>query len=184
MLLVKGKHSLYNSNMTKPFYLAIVGGSYCGKSSFARSLLALLQARYGADEIVLLEEKSYVESIADRPDSQEYNYTTLSRDLLSRKEKIVIIEGFYLLSRPETRSLFQESVFIEMSDEARFDKKLKVEMASGKSALDVYKEFHGLDKPLYDRFIAPSRNFAGKVIQASDFVRELNKFAELLLTKF
>lgn len=183
MLLVKDKHSLYPVSMGRPFIIAIVGGSYCGKSSFARTLTQLLQAKLSAGEVVLIEEKDYVDTLPGSIEGREYNYTRLGSDLASRQEKIVIVEGFYLLSRTETRLLFSESVFIELDEEARFDKKLKSETPSGVSALDVYKEFHGLDKPLYDRFIAPSKVHATRVIKASDFVKELNKFAELVLSK-
>lgn len=167
--------------MSQPLFVAIVGGGHCGKSSFAKTLKELLQAKLSKDDVCLIEESDYLETTESAIESKEYNYTQLAADLGKRKEKVVIVEGFYLLSRPETRLKFNESLFIELSEEERFDRKLKAQSGQNKSALDIYKEFHGLDKPLYDRFIAPSKVHAKKVIHAQDFIRELNKFAELIL---
>jgi uridine kinase len=167
--------------MSQPFFIAIVGGGHCGKSSFAKTLKEVLQAKLSSEEVCLIEESSYLETSEGAVESKEYNYTRLAEDLGKRTEKVIIVEGFYLLSRPETRLKFNESLFIDMTEEERFDRKLKSQTTEGLSALDVYKEFHGLDKPLYDRFIGPSKVHAKRVIKASDFIRELNKFAELIL---
>lgn len=171
--------------MSRQLFIAIVGGSHCGKSSFAKTLKEVLLTKLPANEVCLIEESSYLESTdsstATSVESKEYDYTHLASDLSKRTEKVVIVEGFYLLSRPETRLKFNESVFIEMSDEERFDRKLKAQAGEGCTALDVYKEFHGLDKPLYDRFIGPSKVYATKIIKANGLIRELNKFTELIL---
>lgn len=167
--------------MSQPFFIAIVGGGHCGKSSFAKTLKEVLLSKLPAKEVCLIEESNYLETSEGAIESKEYNYSQLAEDLGKRTEKVVIVEGFYLLSRPETRLKFNESIFIDSSEEERFDRKLKAQATDGKSALDVYKEFHGLDKPLYDRFIGPSKIHAKRVIKASDFIRELNKFTELIL---
>ena len=162
-------------------FVAIVGGGHCGKSSFARTLTEILKARLQPEDVCLLQESSYLEEAEGPIESKEYNYTQLANDLSVRTEKIVIVEGFYLLSRPETRLKFQHSVFLDLSDEERFDRKIKAFVEAQKTALEAYKEFHGLDKPLFDRFIAPSKVHAKKVIKSSEVLRELNKFSESLL---
>lgn len=167
--------------MEKAFFVAIVGGGHCGKSNFARTLRDLIESRLGPGNVELIAESQYLETISGPADSKEYNYTRLAEDLAAIKNKVVIIEGFYLLSRPETRHKFDQSVFIELTDEERFKRKLKDLSDKASSALDVYKEFHGLDKPLYDRFIAPSKIYAKKVIGSGNYLRELNKFAEYIL---
>lgn len=167
--------------MSKSLFVAIVGGGHCGKSSFAKTLKELLQAKLPEGEVCLVEESNYLNTTDSEIETKEYNYSQLASDLGKHKEKVIIVEGFYLLSRPETRLKFNESLFIDLSEEERFDRKLKAMAGNNMSALDIYKEFHGLDKPLYDRFIAPSKVHAKKVINGQDFVRELNKFAELIL---
>jgi uridine kinase len=71
----------------------------------------------------------------------------------------VIVEGTLILARPELNILFDESVFIEVNEDIRFQRRLYRDVNErGRTAEGVRQQFYNQVKPMHDQFVEPSKS--------------------------
>lgn len=174
--------------------IGISGGSGSGKTTFARMMQAnlgetfcgwLAQDRYYRQQPENLRGKINY----DHPDSLEFELLEKHLQLLrsghdvevpnydfashSRSSKTtafpcrpaIIVDGILLLSQPQLRNLFDFSFFIETHEEIRFQRRLLRDVRErGRTPEGVREQFYAQVKPMHDLFVAPSRDFADRVI--------------------
>lgn len=80
-------------------------------------------------------------------------------------KKVIIIEGTLILSQEVLRPHFHHSVYLEESEEVRFDRRLKRDVEErGRSPEGVKKQFDTQVAPMHNKFIEPSKKFATTLI--------------------
>jgi uridine kinase len=97
---------------------------------------------------------------------------------------IILVDGILILGIEHVRRHFDESVFIDVPEDVRFERRLKRDVEErGRTALGVFNQFHKQVKPMHDEFVAPSMQYATLVVTTQSFVKDLNKFADHLRSK-
>ncbi len=77
---------------------------------------------------------------------------------------VVIVDGTLLLSQEPLRPFFKISIFLEVSEELRYQRRLQRDVRErGRTPEGVNKQFMNQVKPMHDRFVEPSKIFADLV---------------------
>lgn len=86
-------------------------------------------------------------------------------------ERIIIVEGTLLFSQPELLPLFDEMIFLEVSEETRFERRLKRDTEErGRTRDGVFSQFYSQVKPMHDQFVEPSKNAASIILRDSKMI--------------
>jgi uridine kinase len=97
---------------------------------------------------------------------------------------IILIDGILILSQENIRKHFDEAIFMDAPEEVRFDRRLNRDVNErGRTALGVYNQFINQVQPMHEQFVEPSKKFATKIVTTETFMKDLNKFADLLRSK-
>lgn len=91
-----------------------------------------------------------------------YEFATHSRAAKTEKlvhSPFIIVEGTLILSRPELCTLFDESVFIEVAEDVRFQRRLHRDVHErGRTPDGVREQFFNQVKVMHDQFVEPSKS--------------------------
>ncbi len=69
---------------------------------------------------------------------------------------VMILDGLWLLHRPEIRRLFDLSVFLHCPEEERLRRRVARDMVErGRSATDILQQFHATVAPMHRQFVNP-----------------------------
>ena len=113
-----------------------------------------------------------------------YDFKTHQRAAEShalRPSKILLVDGILLLSQAHVRRYFDESVFLDIPEQIRFERRLKRDVYErGRTSEGVRAQFYKQVKPMHDRFVEPSKSFAGRLIRNQD---EFEATLDLLKSK-
>ncbi len=97
-----------------------------------------------------------------------YDYATHRRLQMTThfaSQECVIFEGTLILSQPILRPLIDVSIFLEVEEELRFQRRLKRDTEErGRSPEGVKEQFYSQVKPMHDLFVEPSKEFADILI--------------------
>lgn len=150
-----------------------------------------LDAYYRCHAHLPLEERAKINY--DHPDSFEADLLRAHLDLLlagravdipvydfathtrSRSEHhriqpspIVIVEGILSLHFSQLREVYSYSVFVEASDQLRFDRRLKRDVRErGRTEASVHAQWNETVHPMHARFCQPSIEFASEVVNGA-----------------
>jgi len=92
---------------------------------------------------------------------------------------VIILEGILILSRTELRELMDFRVFIDTALDICFIRRLKRDTAErGRTADSVIQQYEQTVRPMYLRFIEPSKRYADMLISGG----EQNSLAVNILT--
>ncbi len=76
-----------------------------------------------------------------------------------KPKSVIIVDGTLILATPLLTPLFSESVFIEVSEELRFQRRLQRDVAErGRTEDGVRAQFFGQVKAMHDLFVEPSKS--------------------------
>lgn len=93
-----------------------------------------------------------------------YCFKTHSRQgsfLFEPRKPILLVDGILLLSQEELLPFFDLTVFVDAEERVRFDRRLKRDVRErGRSPEGVRAQFDSQVKPMHDRFVEPSKDFA------------------------
>lgn len=115
-----------------------------------------------------------------------YDFKTHTRQkevLPTEPKKFIVVDGILILSQPKVRAFFDESVFVETSEELRFSRRLKRDVQTrGRTPEGVKIQFMNQVKPMHDLFVEPSKESANVIIRESkNFEIQLRDFANHLI---
>lgn len=111
-----------------------------------------------------------------------YDFVTHSRKsetLCIKPRPVILVDGILIFHSEPVRSLFDELVFFDTSEELRYQRRLKRDVQErGRQPEGVKNQFYNQVKPMHDQFVEPSKAFAGFIVKDSgDFAATLEKFA-------
>lgn len=79
--------------------------------------------------------------------------------------RLLIVEGLWLLTRPEMRELFDLSIYLECPAHVRLERRLARDVIErGRHADDVREAFEKVVAPMHIRHVAPQRRWATVVM--------------------
>ncbi len=97
-----------------------------------------------------------------------YDFVTHSRQsqtIRQKPQKVILVDGILLLSQPLVRKHFDISIFVDTSEQLRFDRRLKRDVEErGRTPEGVKAQFEKQVKPMHDQFVQPSMSHADHVI--------------------
>ncbi len=97
-----------------------------------------------------------------------YDFTTSSR--LQKTErlgpaKVIIFEGIYAIFNEEIRELLDIKCFLHVESDIRFSRRLHRDVQErGRSLESVIEQYYETVRPMYQRFLAPQKDFADFIV--------------------
>lgn len=114
-----------------------------------------------------------------------YDFTTHQRRHPSEPLKprpYIIVEGLLLLDAKDIRPLIDQSVYMKCSYEKRFARRLARDVAERGRAKDfVHKQFHQDVEPAHQTYVAPSAQYADRVITQDEYINDLSGLIDRLV---
>ena len=108
-----------------------------------------------------------------------YNLATHRRSKLTRKivnRPTIFIEGLHTLVLSEVRQMLDLKIFIDLSDDIRFIRRLLRDKSERKRSLQtVINQYLATTRPMYIEWVLPSRRFADVVLSAENSVSEMKQ---------
>lgn len=122
----------------------------------------------------------------------EYDYTVHDRKSETcevRSGQLILVEGILLLSNPELRKQFDATLFVETPLDICFERRLARDTVErGRTEESVVTQFESTVKPMYHRFIEPSKQHAQFVISGEQkqdaMMAELFCYLEPIIAEF
>jgi uridine kinase len=190
-----------------PHMIAIAGPSGSGKSSLAARLAASLPGggvvcaldayyrdqRGVAEDAINVDEPGAIDhallidqisALARAAPVQQpvYDYATHARAGTTRTvhpAPYVIVEGLFALYWPEVRAAIHTPVFLSLDHEACLARRIaRDERARGRTREAVVQQYERTERPMYERYVHPTRRFAQIVLDAA---MPLNVLVERML---
>lgn len=80
-------------------------------------------------------------------------------------QSIILFDGILALHDVRVRSLFDLTLFVDVTDDVRFIRRLRRDVEERGRTIDgVIKQYLSTVRPMYDAYVAPTRRFADFVI--------------------
>jgi uridine kinase len=115
-----------------------------------------------------------------------YDFAThkrLEKSITQESKKVIIVDGILILSQPEVRKHFDESIFVHTPEEIRYQRRLTRDVQErGRTADGVKAQFDSQVKPMHDMFVEPSKEHAGVVSSGTD-MEAFNRLLQQVLTQ-
>jgi uridine kinase len=115
----------------------------------------------------------------------QYDFATHSRTgktLRLEPKPIILVDGTLILSQPKLRPLFDESIFLKVSEIIRFRRRFHRDVQErGRQPEGVRNQFLSQVKPMHDRFVEPSKERATYVVSSD---HSINRCIESLMAKY
>ena len=117
----------------------------------------------------------HIEALADgkaidRPTYEFASHTRSSKVARLEPTDVIIIDGILALYSPEIRKHLACSVFVDVSDDVRFIRRLRRDVDErGRTNDGVIKQYLATVKPMHDQYVAPTKYQADLVVQWDNF---------------
>lgn len=109
----------------------------------------------------------------------QYDLVTHKRKLetvLVPSVPVVIVDGILLLASEEVRPFFDHALFLKVREEVRFARRLKRDVEKrGRTEAEVREQFFTFVKPMHDKFVEPSQEFATHVLSGESHLGSILK---------
>ena len=119
-------------------------------------------------------------------DVPQYDFTTHTRRNATLRfvpADYVIVDGLHGLNWEKLRALFTLKVFIEAPHEVCLMRRIERDMRErGRSEVSVRQQYEQTVRPMYDRYVAPTRNHADLVLDGTRPLEELVMMVKRKLT--
>jgi uridine kinase len=93
-----------------------------------------------------------------------YDFTTHTRHprpRVWRPKPVVLIDGLWLLHRPELRRIYWLTVYLDCPEQLRLTRRLARDVAErGRSRASGWRQWRSQVKPMHDRWVAPQGQWA------------------------
>lgn len=120
----------------------------------------------------------------DRPTYEFASHTRSSKVLRLDTAKVIIIDGIFALYSPEIRKHLSCSIFVDVSDDVRFIRRLQRDISErGRSNDGVIKQYLETVKPMHDQFVAPTKFNADLIIHWDNYKEQtIDMLANMIRT--
>lgn len=139
-------------------------------------------------EMPLLEK--HVESLAkgiaiDRPTYEFASHTRSSKVIRLEPSDVIIVDGIFSLLSPQIRKHLDCSIFVDVSDDVRFIRRLRRDVDErGRTNDGVIKQYLATVKPMHDQFVAPTKQLADLVVHWDNYnERTIDMLTKMILSK-
>jgi uridine kinase len=83
-----------------------------------------------------------------------------------KHQAVVLVDGILILNEPRLREFFDESVFIEVAENIRYQRRLHRDVHErGRTPEGVRDQFFKQVKVMHDRFVEPSKSYASILVR-------------------
>lgn len=176
--------------------IGIAGGSCSGKTTLARAIVARhgasalvfgLDAYYrdqsgkpwheiNVDEPSALDDALLVSQAAELAaggavEQPVYDYRTHARTSKTRRlgpADLVVVEGLFALYWPALRELYDASMFVDLDHDACLARRVERDVRErGRTVEQVNAQYRNDVQPMFEKYVAPTRVFAGRVLDGA-----------------
>jgi len=106
-----------------------------------------------------------------------YSFVTYTRTGESRHilpNRFVIFEGLFALYDPLVRELCRTKVFAEIEDAVCLDRRVARDVRErGRTLESVIRQYNETVRPMYEKYVLPTRAFADLVVRGDEAVEKL-----------
>ena len=97
------------------------------------------------------------------------NHIRLETTKTISQSNIIIVEGIFALHYMQLRKLYTLNVFIETSEDIRFQRRLSRDTKErGRTLGSIKDQFESTVLPMHEKFIGPSKQFADLIIDGNN----------------
>jgi uridine kinase len=139
-------------------------------------------------EMSLLEK--HVSALAngepiDRPTYEFASHTRSSKVVRLEPADVVVVDGIFALYSPQIRKHLDCSIFVDVSDDVRFIRRLRRDVDErGRTNDGVIKQYLSSVKPMHDQFVAPTKHLADLVVHWDNYnERTVDMLTNMILSK-
>lgn len=120
----------------------------------------------------------------DRPTYEFASHTRSSKVARLDPVDVIIVDGIFALYSPEIRKHLNVSIFVDVSDDVRFIRRLRRDVGErGRTNEGVINQYLATVKPMHDQFVAPTKYQADLVVQWDLFnERTIGMLAKMIRT--
>lgn len=100
-----------------------------------------------------------------RPEYSFITYTRTDETVTVKPAPVIIIEGLLIFENKELLDLMDIKIFVDCDDDIRFIRRLKRDVSKrGRSLESVIEQYMQTVKPMYERFIEPTKKYADIIV--------------------
>jgi uridine kinase len=93
-----------------------------------------------------------------------------------RPTELILVDGTLILSQSSVREIFDHSIFLQVPEHIRFDRRKTRDMNERGRQLDgIVRQFYNHVKPMHDEFVEPSK------MHADEIYAEVHEFEKAFL---
>ena len=97
------------------------------------------------------------------------NHVRLETTKTISQSNVIIVEGIFALHYMQLRKLYTLNVFIETSEDIRFQRRLSRDTKErGRTIGSIKDQFESTVLPMHEKFIGPSKQFADLIIDGNN----------------
>ena len=96
------------------------------------------------------------------------NHVRLETTRTISQSNVIIVEGIFALHYMQLRKLYTLNIFIETSEDIRFQRRLSRDTKErGRTIGSIKDQFESTVLPMHEKFIGPSKQFANMIIDGN-----------------
>lgn len=116
-----------------------------------------------------------------------YDFTTHCRrpqDCLLKPKPVLLVEGLWLLHRRELRRLFEFSIFLNVSRQRRFERRLRRDVLErGRGRASIQEQFTQMVEPMHRKYVAPQARWADLILSKPCSMRQIAQIAKNICSR-
>ena len=102
------------------------------------------------------------------------NHIRLETTKTISQSNVIIVEGIFALHYMQLRKLYTLNVFIETSEDIRFQRRLSRDTKErGRTIGSIKDQFESTVLPMHEKFIRPSKRFADLIIDGDSNIKNI-----------
>lgn len=136
---------------------------------------ALAQANYDHPDSLEFELlASHIQALKNKESIEVpvYDFAThsrLNKTTAANHKPFIVVEGILILSQPNILELLDYSIFVDVPDDKRFQRRLaRDQKERGRSVDSVVEQFNKTVNPMHQQFVEPSKRNADIIISGED----------------
>lgn len=108
----------------------------------------------------------------DRPTYDYAAHTRAAATIHAEPKNVILVDGILLFADARLRSLFDIKIYVDVSDDVRFIRRLQRDTAErGRSMEDVIRQYLATVRPMHLEFVEASKRYADIIIPEGGFNR-------------